>query len=133
MSKKGLSINFYGDKELAAALKKNRQLIEAKKVVKEHSAHLAEQTKNNMSKQYRGHYEWRAGRGEVFIKPTNATKNSVTSTISNGGLSSSTTATTEYFAYLELGTRFMAARPTLVPAWRMEQVAFISDLRKLVR
>lgn len=128
MSKKGLSITFHGDKELTAALKKARQLTEAKKATKEHSGKLADRTQANMKAQYRGHYE-----NGKFVKPTGATRRSVESTLSNGGLTGSVTATTDYFAYLELGTRFMAARPTLVPAWRMEQVAFISDLRKLVR
>ena len=85
-----------------------------------------------MSRVYTGHYEWKKGRGKVFVKPTGATSKSVTVQIKNGGYSASVGAHTKYSPYLEMGTRFMAKRPALIPAFRTQGQIFIKELKGLM-
>ena len=82
----------------------------------------------NMTEAYTGHKE-----GSRFVKPTGTTKRSVDITYQQAGMTAIVAPHTEYFAYLEYGTRFMAARPTLKPAWVMQRVKFANDLKKMMR
>lgn len=126
-------VDVKGTKELANFLKKNKDLTPVKRIVAKHGASLKKQTQQNMNNLYKGHYEWKKGAGLTMVSPTGNTRRSVTNTISNGGLTATVAPQTEYFPYLEYGTRFMAARPTLHPAFAIESMKFANDLNKLFK
>lgn len=126
-------VDVKGTKELANFLKKNKDLTPVKKIVAKHGASLKKQTQQNMNNLYKGHYEWKKGTGLTMVSPTGNTRRSVTNTISNNGLTVTVAPQTEYFPYLEYGTRFMAARPTLHPAFAIESMKFANDLNKLFK
>ncbi|QHJ83957.1 MAG: hypothetical protein [Caudoviricetes sp.] len=96
-------------------------------LVKKHGAGLSDKTQRNMLSQYRGHFE-----GNKFVKPTGATRRSSVVQIEDNGLTAKVQPGTKYFPYLEYGTRFMAARPTLGPAFRIEAPLFEGDVKKLI-
>lgn len=100
-------------------------------ILKRNAAELQDRIKTNMSAKYTGHYEWRKGKGRVFVKPTGATSKSVTIAYSDGGMKATVGPHTKYSPYLEYGTRFMAARPTVGPATRVQGPKFINDLENL--
>lgn len=95
-------------------------------VVQKNGAKLQSKTQDNMLKTYQGHYE-----GKKFVKPTGTTRRSTTLEIENGGLTAIVAPGTKYFPYLEYGTRFMDARPTLTPAFNMVSQLFESDIKAL--
>lgn len=41
-------------------------------------------------------------------------------------------ATAEYAPYVELGTRFMAAQPFISPAFMVQRIQFINDLKRIM-
>lgn len=102
-------------------------------VVKKHGAGLSNKTQSNMLKQYTGHYEWKKGRGKVFVHPTGATRRSTVVEITDSGHTATVAPNTKYFPYLEYGTRFMKARPTLRPAFMREAPLFKKDIEKLIK
>lgn len=108
-------------------IKKN-DVVKVKDIVKKHGAGLSAKTQSNMLKQYTGHHE-----GKKFVKPTGATRRSSTVEISNGGMTATVAPSTKYFPYLEYGTRFMQARPTLGPAFRHEAPLFKADIEKIIK
>ncbi len=95
-------------------------------VVKKNGAKLSNQTQSNMLSAYTGHYE-----GNKFVKPTGATRRSAGVEISDGGMTATVAPSTKYFPYLEYGTRFMDARPTLQPAFKMVGQMFVKDMKDL--
>ena len=84
-------------------------------LVKKHGAGLSDKTQRNM-----------------LSKPTGATRRSSVVQIEDNGLTAKVQPGTKYFPYLEYGTRFMAARPTLGPAFRIEAPLFQGDVKKLI-
>lgn len=102
---------------LEKALKSKSGLKTARAIVKLHTINMANTTQRNMTQ---------------YKKPTGATKRSTISKFRNGGMTGYVAPSTEYFPYVELGTRFMAAEPTLKPAFDQEQPEYIKDLRRLV-
>lgn len=125
-------VKLEGVSELSKALTSKAQLTAAKAVVAKNGADLQDKTKKNMSEAYKGHYEWKKGKGRVFVKPTGKTSGSVTVSIVDNGLTAVVAPHTKYFGYLEKGTRFMEARPTLGPALQYQSLRFVNDLNKLV-
>lgn len=97
-------------------------------IVAKHGAALQQRTKSNMSAAYRGHWE-----GRRWVKPTGATSRSTTVSLQDGGMTAVVAPHTEYFSYLEFGTRFMSARPTLKPAFAYQSVQFVNDLKKMMK
>lgn len=102
-------------------------------VVRKHGAGLSDKTQSNMLKQYTGHYEWKKGRGKVLVHPTGATRRSAIVEITDSGHTATVAPNTKYFPYLEYGTRFMKARPTLKPAFMREAPLFKKDIEKLIK
>lgn len=96
-------------------------------IVAQHGAALQQRTKSNMSAAYRGHWE-----GKRWVKPTGATSRSTTVSLQDGGMTAVVAPHTYYFPYLEYGTRFMSARPTLGPAFTYQSMQFIDDLKHLM-
>ena len=127
-----IRISVSGTEKLSEKLESTKYQRKARNIVKRNGAGLSYKTQSNMSRVYTGHYEWKRGKGRVFVKPTGATRRSVTVEIGNGGYSASVGAHTEYSPYLEMGTRFMAKRPALIPAFRTQGQIFIKDLKNIM-
>ena len=51
----------------------------------------------------------------------------------DGGMSAAVRPAEEYAAYVEYGTRFMAAQPYLRPAFEQVKPQFIADLKKVMK
>lgn len=96
-------------------------------VVKKNGAELQQQTQKNMLDEYKGHYE-----GKKFVKPTGATRRSAAVEIKDNGMTAVVAPNTSYFPYLEYGTRFMEARPTLGPAFKRVSPIFTNDIKRLI-
>ena len=112
-------IRIEGLEELQKKLKKNANMDDVKKVVRQNGSQLQQkiQKKADFKKGYQ----------------TGATKQSVRLEISGDGLTAESGATTEYAEYLEFGTRFMDAQPFVKPALEEQSKKFESDLQKLVK
>lgn len=115
-----VSLSFRGDKKLREALINNAQLSEVKLVVKKNGAQLNNQTMTNMVNAYTKGYST----GNT-IRKTNLT-------FTSGGLRVKQTTNTDYIQYLENGTRFMQAVPTIKPAFNKQKEQFKKDLERLV-
>lgn len=113
-----LKIDLKGIEGIQEKLVKKKDLKPVQKVVMKHGAALKRKTIRNMHAAYTSGYS------------TGATARSVTNELSNKGLTATVSANTEYFPYLEYGTRFMSPRPTLHPAFAYQSVQFINDLKK---
>lgn len=61
------------------------------------------------------------------------TRRSTTLTISADGMTATVAPHTEYFSYVEYGTRFMEAEPTLNPAFNKIKQQFYKDVMDLVK
>lgn len=61
------------------------------------------------------------------------TRRSTTLTISADGMTATVAPHTEYFAYIEYGTRYMEAEPTLNPAFQKIKQQFYKDVMNLVK
>lgn len=101
-------------------------------VVKKNGAELQQQTQKNMLEEYKGHYEWKKGKGKVLVHPTGATRRSAVVEIKDNGMTAVVAPNTSYFPYLEYGTRFMEARPTLGPAFKRVSPIFIEDIKRII-
>lgn len=114
-------IKITGVKELKATLDGNvlRFPKEVNDIVHKHGANLQSQTQANMDQAYIKGYS------------TGATKRSTT--VTNSNFKSEVQPHTEYFPYLEYGTRFMSRRPTLGPAFSKTEPQFRGDLEKLFK
>lgn len=110
-----------GLEELQIGLKGRMNLAPVADVVKKHGAQLSSRTQSNMNAAY------------VHGYSTGMTRRSVTPVFSNAGMTVSVGPTTNYFPYLEYGTRFMNAMPTLKPAFDVQSVMFINELKRLMQ
>lgn len=116
-----VSINIQGSDELLTAMKKLEKMDDVKRIVKASGARLQSDTQRRMVAAYNRGYS------------TGATRRSTTLQISDGGLTATVAPHTKYFPYLELGTRFMTAKPTLQPAFAKESMKFVQELKGLVK
>lgn len=114
-------IKITGVKELRAAIKTDALKFpeEVNKVISKYGAKLQSNTQNNMDQAYTAGYS------------TGATKRSVT--LRKSKFKAVVQPHTKYFAYLEYGTRFMARRPTLGPAYNKIEPQFRNELTKLMK
>ena len=124
-------IRIEGLEELQKQLKKNANLDDVKKVVRQNGSEL--QRKIQRKADFKGHYEYEKGKGKVFKKPTGTTKRSVVLEIKDNGLTAAAGPQTDYAEYLEFGTRFMAAQPFVKPALDEQAKKFEKDLRNLLK
>lgn len=104
---------------LTQALKRKAAMTAAKAIVKVNTIELAEKTQQNMAGTYKN--------------PTGATKRQTLPRFRDQSMTGFVAPGTEYFPYVENGTRFMAPEPTLKPAFDEQRPKFIDDLRKLVK
>lgn len=114
-------ITLEGLDDLTAALKAKMDLTEVPQIVKKHGAQLSSRTQSNMQAAYTHGYS--TGQTHRSIKPI----------FSDGGMTVSVGPTTDYFSYLEYGTRFMSAMPTLKPAFDVQSQMFINELKRLMQ
>ena len=110
-----------GLEELKAGLKGRMDLVPVENLVKKHGAQLPSRTQENMRAAY------------VHGYSTGRTRRSVKPIFSDAGMTVSVGPTTDYFPYLEYGTRFMNAMPTLKPAFDVQSVMFINELKRLMQ
>lgn len=61
------------------------------------------------------------------------TRRSTTLTISDNGMKATVAPATSYFPYVEYGTRYMEAEPTLNPAFQKIKQQFYKDVMDLVK
>ncbi|WP_333603539.1 HK97-gp10 family putative phage morphogenesis protein [Lactobacillus acetotolerans] len=127
MTKSG--IQFKGIEELYDGLmQRANDRSTVKNIIRKHGGQLVQKTQSNMGSAYTGHME-----GGKHVMPTGATKRSVKPQIRRSGLEVMVTAYTDYFPYLELGTRKMSARPTLKPAFEVQKRLFINELKQVMK
>lgn len=112
-------IRVEGLEELQKQLKKNANMDDVKKVVRQNGSQLQQKIQRNAD--FKKGYQ------------TGTTKRSVELEISGNGLTAESGPTTDYAEYLEFGTRFMEAQPFVKPALEEQSKKFESDLRKLVK
>lgn len=110
-----------GLEELKAGLKGRMDLVPVENLVKKHGAQLSSRTQENMRAAY------------VHGYSTGRTRRSVKPIFSDAGMTVSVGPTTDYFPWLEYGTRFMNAMPTLKPAFDVQSVMFINELKRLMQ
>lgn len=121
---RGFSIK--GDKELIAAIKVKAKHQAVDRIVKQNTIELMSGAKWQAAAKFTGHME-----GNRFVSPTGTAKRSIRMTM-DGSMSGTVAYGVDYAYYLEHGTRFMTARPTMGPAFMIQKSKFIADLKRLV-
>lgn len=108
-------IKLEGMEKLQVKLKKNVQMSDVKRVVKENGKSLQE-----------------AAQRKAPVD-TGTLKRSIGLEIRDGGLTAEVEPTAEHAAYVEYGTRYMNAQPYMRPSYTAQKEQFKSDLKKLTR
>jgi bacteriophage protein of unknown function (DUF646) len=121
-----------GLKKLQKKLQKVAKMEEMERIIEKHGTEMQRKAIINASK-FRGHYEGR-GKNKHFVKPTGATKRSISVNSSKVDRFKYRVAPgTDYAAYVELGTRKMSAQPFIKPAFDEQKKLFKDDLERLVK
>lgn len=121
-----------GLEKLQTKLQRVAKMEEVERIVEKHGTEMQKKAVNNASK-FRGHYEGR-GKNKHFVKPTGATKRSISVNSSKIDRFRYRVAPgTDYAAYVELGTRKMSAQPFIKPAFDEQKKLFKNDLERLVK
>lgn len=127
-----LRFELKGLEKLQKKLQRVAKMEEVERIVEKHGAEMQKKAVNNASK-FRGHYEGR-GKNKHFVKPTGATKRSISVNSSKIDRFRYRVAPgTAYAAYVELGTRKMSAQPFIKPAFDEQKKLFKDDLERLVK
>mgnify|MGYP000933434433 CR=1 FL=1 len=124
-------VKIEGIEVLQKQLKKNMSKDEVKRLIRSEGAKL--QGKAMREADFKGHYEWEAGKGMVFKPQTGNLRRNIQLDIVDGGMTAEVYSTAEYAPYVELGTRFMEAQPYLKPALEKQKSSFQKEMRKLVK
>ena len=113
--------------KLQAKLQRVAKMEEVERIVEKNGEAMQKKAVKNA--QFKGHY-----RGKKFIKPTGATKKSISVNSSKIDRFKYRVAPgTDYAAYVELGTRKMNAQPFIKPAFDDQKKLFKRDLERLVK
>ena len=127
-----LQFELKGLEKLQTKLQRVAKMEEVERIVEKHGTAMQKKAVNNASK-FRGHYEGR-GKNKHFVKPTGATKRSISVNSSKIDRFRYRVAPgTAYAAYVELGTRKMSAQPFIKPAFDDQKKLFKDDLERLVK
>lgn len=127
-----LRFELKGLEKLQKKLQKVAKMEEMERIIEKHGTEMQRKSIINASK-FRGHYEGR-GKNKHFVKPTGATKRSISVNSSKVGRFKYKVAPgTSYAAYVELGTRKMSAQPFIKPAFDEQKKLFKDDLERLVK
>ena len=114
--------------KLQAKLQRVAKMEEVEHIVEENGKAMLEKAIKNTEK-FRGHY-----RGKKLIKPTGATKRSLSENSSKIDRFKYRVAPgTDYAAYVEFGTRKMSAQKYIKPAFDDQKKLFKRDLERLVK
>ena len=113
MSSTGVRLE--GFEELQARLKKNVKLEDVKVVVQYHGSQM-QQTAHDLAPNRTGHLQ-----------------ESIKLELVNNGMTAEVTPGMNYAAYVEYGTRYMAAQPYMRPAFMQQSARFKADLAKLMK
>lgn len=111
----GLTVAFKGQAELSAALMRKANMDAVKTVVRANGTRLQQWSKLKAP----------IDTGTLF--------RSIDLQMRDSGLTAVVQPHTEYAAYVEFGTRKMAAQPYVKPAFNRVRSQFITDLQKLTR
>lgn len=129
-----IHVKLEGMDSLVKRLKANTTLDAYKHVVKTYTNQLASQTQMLMNQKYKGHWEWdKEAHGKKWVYPTGTTRRSTIPIFEDNGLTGVVAPSTFYFPFLEFGTRYMNARPTLHPAFEIVAPQFTKAIREKVR
>lgn len=113
--------------KLQAKLQRVAKMEEVERIVEKNGEAMQKKAVKNA--QFKGHY-----RGKKFIKPTGATRKSISVNSSKIDRFKYRVAPgTDYAAYVELGTRKMSAQPFIKPAFDDQKKLFKNDLGRLVK
>lgn len=127
-----LQFELKGLEKLQTKLQRVAKMEEVERIVEKHGTEMQKKAVTNASK-FRGHYEGR-GKSMHFVKPTGATKRSISVNSSKIDRFRYRVAPgTAYAAYVELGTRKMSAQPFIKPAFDEQKKLFKDDLERLVK
>ena len=127
-----LQFELKGLEKLQTKLQRVAKMEEVEHIVEKHGEAMQKKAVNNASR-FRGHYEGR-GKNKHFVKPTGATKRSISVNSSKIDRFRYRVAPgTAYAAYVELGTRKMSAQPFIKPAFDEQKKLFKNDLERLVK
>lgn len=127
-----LQFELKGLEKLQSKLQRVAKMEEVEHIVEKHGEAMQKKAVNNASR-FRGHYEGR-GKNKHFVKPTGATKRSISVNSSKIDRFKYRVAPgTAYAAYVELGTRKMNAQPFIKPAFDEQKKLFKNDLERLVK
>lgn len=127
-----LQFELKGLEKLQSKLQRVAKMEEVEHIVEKHGEAMQKKAVNNASR-FRGHYEGR-GKNKHFVKPTGATKRSIS--VNSGKVDRfkyRVAPGTDYAAYVELGTRKMSAQPFIKPAFDEQKKLFKNDLERLVK
>lgn len=117
-----MPVKIEGLEALALYLKSApEQIGKVKEVVQKDGSQLQKQTVSNMNDAYIHGYS------------TGKTKRMTTLELSNGGMTATVAPGTDYFPYLEFGTRKMEAMPTLHPAFFEISQIFQKDIEDVFK
>lgn len=107
--------------QLDKKLRKSVNMDAVKKVVQKNGDQMNERMKQNTRTAFSKGYS------------TGDTAGSIHTELTDGGMTAEVGPTTEYHAYVELGTRFMEAEPFIKPAWETQKEQFKNDMDRLVK
>lgn len=116
-----MQVKITGMDALVSGLQSRANTNQIKQIVRECGTDLKSKTLTNMAGAYTHGYS------------TGRTARTTSLDFSDGGLTAKVKPTTEYFPFLEYGTRYMAAMPTLKPAFDVEAPLFIQKLRRVMK
>lgn len=110
-----MGIKLVGADKLEKALRNKAKLAAAKQIVKNCGSKLQKGAENNAP------------------VDSGTLKRSITIEIEDDGLTAVIAPHTDYAAYVEYGTRYMAAQPYMRPAYEKAKAEFKSKMEELVR
>ncbi len=113
MSSTGVRLE--GFKEFQVKLKDNVKLDDVRRAVQYHGSQM-EQTAKKICPNRHGHLQ-----GSITLKER------------DGGFTAEVAPHMNYAGYVEWGTRYMAARPYIRPAFMQESQRFKEDLKRLMK
>lgn len=129
-----VNVRIEGISALANDLRKAGDINQFKPIVKTYTNQLATQTQLLMNQKYKGHWEWdKAIDARRWVYPTGTTRRSTVPMFEDNGLTGVVSPSTSYFPFLEYGTRYMHARPTLHPAFEVIAPQFKQAIEKQVK
>ena len=127
MAKNRPSVYFEGVEGLLDKLDSNIAAKAIPAIIKTNASEMNENMKRQTQVKFTGHYK-----NGKLVKPTGATKRSITTSYNLNGWQSTTGPGTSYSPFLIYGTRYMAKRDFFRPAFRVQRIKFKKDMQRLV-